>query len=94
MINNEVPVTVIRRPVDHSSTAMTDVYARISDETLKREFEKFNNRVNIHGEVIPIDPAGLINEAAWMKERLARRRLGQVHVVSPVLPLPNRSRRR
>jgi hypothetical protein len=72
MINNEVPVTVIRRLLDHNSTAMTDVYARISDETLKREFEKFNKRVNIHGEVIPIDPAGLINEAAWMKERLAR----------------------
>ena len=72
MINNEVPVTVIRRLLDHNSTAMTDVYARISDETLKREFEKFNNRVNINGEVIPIDPAGLMNEAAWMKERLAR----------------------
>ena len=72
MINNEIPVTVIRRLLDHSSTAMTDVYARISDETLKREFEKFNKRVNIHGELIPIDPAGLINEAAWMKERLAR----------------------
>ncbi len=58
MINNEIPVTVIRRLLDHSSTAMTDVYARISDETLKREFEKFNKRVNIHGELIPIDIVG------------------------------------
>jgi integrase len=72
MINNEVPAAVITRMLDHASSRMTDVYARLSDETLKREHEKFTHRVNIHGEVIPLDPAGLISEAAWMKERLQR----------------------
>jgi hypothetical protein len=72
MINNNVPMSVIGRLLDHSSTAMTEVYARLSDETLKREWESYNQRVNIKGEVIPIDPAGLLSEAAWMKERLAR----------------------
>ncbi|MCA1697454.1 MAG: site-specific integrase [Actinobacteria bacterium] len=72
MINNEVPLSVIRRVLDHSSTAMTEVYARLSDQTLKREWEKYNQRINIRGEVIAIDPAGPISEAAWTKERLAR----------------------
>jgi len=72
MINAEIPIVAISRLLDHSSIAMTEVYARLSDEALKREFEKYNQRVNIRGEVIPIDPAGLISEAAWMKERIAR----------------------
>ncbi|MCA1679411.1 MAG: tyrosine-type recombinase/integrase [Actinobacteria bacterium] len=72
MINNDVPLAVIRRLLDHSSTSMTEVYARLNDQTLKREFEKYNQRVNIRGEVIAIDPAGLVSDAAWTKERLAR----------------------
>ena len=72
MINAEIPIVAISRLLDHSSIAMTEVYARLSDEALKREFEKYNQRVNIRGEQIPIDPAGLISEAAWMKERMAR----------------------
>jgi len=66
-----VPLAVIRRLLDHSSTSMTEVYARLNDQTLKREFEKYNQRVNIRGEVIAIDPAGLLSDAAWTKERLA-----------------------
>ena len=51
---------------------MTEVYARLNDQTLKREWEKYNKRVNIRGEQIAIDPAGPVSEAAWTKERLAR----------------------
>jgi len=72
MINNEVPLAVIGRLLDHSSSAMTEVYARLNDQTLKREWEKYNKRVNIRGELIAIDPAGPVSEAAWTKERLAR----------------------
>ena len=72
MINNGVPLEVIRRLLDHSSTSMTQVYARLSDQTLKREWQKYNERVNIKGEVIRVDPAGIVNDAAWMKERLSR----------------------
>lgn len=72
MINAEIPIVAISRLLDHSSIEMTEVYARLSDESLKREFEKFNQRVNIKGEVIAIDPGGLVSEAAWMKERIAR----------------------
>jgi hypothetical protein len=65
-------MVAISRLLDHSSIAMTEIYARLSDEALKREHEKFTRRINIRGEVIPIDPAGLVSEAAWMKERIAR----------------------
>jgi hypothetical protein len=51
---------------------MTEVYARLSDQTLKREWENYNKRVNVRGELIAIDPAGPLSEAAWTKERLAR----------------------
>jgi integrase len=72
MINADVPIVAISRLLDHSSIAMTEVYARLSDETLKREFERYQRRVNIKGEVIPIDPDGLVSSAAWTKERIAR----------------------
>jgi integrase len=72
MINNEVPLPVISRLLDHSSSAMTEVYARLNDQTLKREWEKYNKRVNIRCEQIAIDPAGPVSDAAWTKERLAR----------------------
>ena len=75
MVNNEVPLMVIKGILDHSSIAMTEIYARLRDETLKREWEKYNQRVNIKGEVISIDPAGPVSEAAWMKERLGRGKL-------------------
>jgi hypothetical protein len=66
---------VIKGILDHSSIAMTEIYARLRDETLRREWEKYNQRVNIKGEVISIDPAGPVSEAAWMKERLGRGKL-------------------
>ena len=72
MINNDVPLAVIRRLLDHSSTAMTEVSARLNDQTLKREWEKYNQRINIRGEVIAIDSAGPVSEAASTKQRLAR----------------------
>ena len=75
MVNNEVPLMVIKGILDHSSIAMTEIYARLRDETLRREWEKYNQRVNIKGEVISIDPAGPVSEAAWMKERLGRGKL-------------------
>jgi integrase len=72
MVNNDVPLMVIKGLLDHSSIAMTEIYARLKDETLKREWENYNQRVNIRGEIISIDLAGAVSEAAWMKERLAR----------------------
>ena len=44
MINNEVSQPTVQRLLDHSSPAMTARYARIKDETLRREWERYDHR--------------------------------------------------
>jgi hypothetical protein len=51
---------------------MTARYATIMDGTLRREWERYQQRINIRGEVVPLDPDGPLSDAAWAKENLAR----------------------
>ena len=46
---------------------MTARYAQIKDQTLRREWERYQQRINIRGEIVPLDP----DRAA------VRRRVGQ-----------------
>jgi hypothetical protein len=62
----------VRRLLDHNSPEMTARYAQIKDQTLRREWERYQQRITIRGEVIALDPAGPISDAAWAKENLAR----------------------
>jgi len=72
MINNEVPIDTVQRMLDHSSPEMTARYATIKDQTLRREWERYQERINIQGDVIHLDPDGPLSDAAWAKENLAR----------------------
>jgi integrase len=73
MINNEVSMDTVQRMLDHASPEMTARYATIKDQTLRREWERFQQRINIQGELIPLDPAGSpMSDAAWALENLAR----------------------
>jgi integrase len=72
LANNEVPFDTIRRLLDHNSSEMTARYATIKDTTLRREWERFSERINIHGELIPLDPEGPLSDAAWAKQNFAR----------------------
>ena len=72
LVNNEVPLDIVRRLLDHNSPDMTARYAQIKDATLRREWERYQQRINIRGEVIALDPAGPLSDAAWAKENLAR----------------------
>ncbi|UTI63908.1 site-specific integrase [Paraconexibacter antarcticus] len=58
MINNDVSLPAIQRMLDHDSPQMTLRYARIKDQTLRREWERYQDRITIRGEVIRLDPAG------------------------------------
>ena len=59
--------------LDHGSPEMTARYATIKDRTLRRECERFQQRINVHGELIPLDTTGTpISDAAWASENLAR----------------------
>ncbi len=72
MINNEVSQPTVQRMLDHSSPAMTARYAHIKDQTLRREWERYQQRINIRGEAIQLDPDGPHSDAAWALENLAR----------------------
>ena len=72
MINNEVPLDIVQRMLDHGSPEMTARYATIKDQTLRREWERFQQRVDIRGELIPLPDTGAMSDAAWALENLAR----------------------
>jgi integrase len=74
LVNSNVPLVVIQKLFDHASIEMTARYARLDDETLRREVDCWHERVNIRGERIALPTDGPLGEAAWMKERIARAR--------------------
>jgi integrase/ferredoxin len=71
MVNEKIPLTVIQKVLDHGSIVMTAHYARLHDETVKQEVWRWHERVNIRGERIALPTDGPLQEAAWMKERIA-----------------------
>jgi integrase len=68
LINRDVPQEVIRVLLDHQSTQMTEHYARITDQTVRRRWEQAV-KVNINGERVEIEPDGPLAQAAWAKTR-------------------------
>jgi hypothetical protein len=73
LINNEVPQETVRRLLDHTSHAMTAHYARLSDTTIRQQWEQAR-KVNIAGEHLAAD-TGPLAEAVWMKNNLARAKM-------------------
>jgi hypothetical protein len=71
LINRDVLQEVVRRILDHDSHVMTAHYARLSDTTIRRHWEKAR-KVNISGETVSFDPSGPLADAAWAKQRLGR----------------------
>jgi hypothetical protein len=57
LINRDVPQEVVRFLLDHDSHRMTSHYAKITDQTVRRYWEKAA-KVNITGERVVIDPDG------------------------------------
>ncbi len=51
---------------------MTARYARLHEQTIKHEVTRWHERVNVRGERIALPADGPLEEAAWMKERIAR----------------------
>ena len=57
--------------LDHGSPEMTARYATIKDQTLRREWERFQQRINIQGELIPLPTGTAMSDAAWAPMPLA-----------------------
>jgi integrase len=72
MVNDNIPLTVIQDVLDHGSIEMTARYARMRDETIRQAVKRWHERINIRGERIALPIDGPLEQAAWMKERIAR----------------------
>jgi integrase len=73
LINNQVPQETVRRLLDHASHQMTAHYARLSDQTIRDQWEQAR-KVGVNGEELPAE-TGPLAEAAWMKNNLARAKM-------------------
>lgn len=73
LINREVPQETVRRLLDHDSHAMTAHYARLSDKTIREQWEQAR-KVNIAGEEL-VTESGPLADAVWMKNNLARAKM-------------------
>lgn len=71
MVNQGIPQIVVQQMLDHNSPRMTNVYARLHDQTLREHFDRFHKRINIRGELVET-PDGPLADAVWAKENLAR----------------------
>ena len=71
LINRDVPQEVVRRILDHDSHLMTGHYARLSDTTIRRHWERAR-KVDANGEAVILDPDGPLAAASWAKQRIAR----------------------
>jgi integrase len=72
LINQEVPLEVVRRLLDHSSHQMTSHYARLHDSTVRQHWERAR-KVNHRGEVLTaVGEDSPLADAAWMKQNLSR----------------------
>jgi hypothetical protein len=74
MVNNDVDLFSVQSLLDHDSPDMTIRYARLTKETLRRKWEQGQQRINVRGEVVPLDVDGDLSDAAWAKEQIARAR--------------------
>jgi len=72
MLNSGVPQNVVQDYFGHASPEMTAHYAKLLDQTLRREFDAFRQRVNRHGDVLDVMPSGVSPDAVALKERIGR----------------------
>jgi site-specific recombinase XerD len=71
LINNDVPQEVVRKILDHDSSAMTAHYARLHDDTVRRHWERAR-KVDINGNEVSISPDSPLADAEWTKQHLSR----------------------
>ena len=71
LINRDVPQHVVQKILDHDSPLMTALYARLSDKTVRKHWERAR-KVNAEGQPVQISPGGPLGDAAWAKQQLSR----------------------
>ncbi|WP_423231399.1 tyrosine-type recombinase/integrase [Bacillus cereus] len=90
MINNGVPQHIVQKFLGHESPEMTSRYAHIFDETLKIEFEKFQERlVTKEGEFVDFEK-GEVNttDFQWFKKNINAQVLPNGYCRLPIVTGP------
>ncbi|MEO5971317.1 MAG: site-specific integrase [Bdellovibrionia bacterium] len=86
MINNGVQQHVVQKMLGHETPNMTAVYAKLSDKTLKVEFEKYQGRlIDIYGHVV--DEATSTNsvDLKWLAKNVNAQALPNGYCGIPVI---------
>lgn len=87
MINNGVPQHIVQRYLGHESPTMTQVYAHIHDQTLRKEVEKYyeSRVVNFQGQAIEVSSTILDgnDELEWFKNNVQARALEHGYCARP-----------
>ncbi|SDW92488.1 Site-specific recombinase XerD [Saccharopolyspora shandongensis] len=74
MANAGVSGRTIREVLGHTSWEMQEHYSRISDETLRREYEeKYEVRFNLKGEAVRVRRDSDLSAVEWLAEKIGRR---------------------
>jgi integrase len=74
MANAGVSGRTIREALGHTSWEMQEHYSRISDETLRREYEeKHEVRFNLKGEAVRVRRDSDLSSVEWLAEKIGRR---------------------
>ena len=71
LINQGVPSDAISFLLNHKSLSMTETYATISLNTVRKAWERAK-MVDIFGEVIPLTGEGPLRDAAWALHNISR----------------------
>lgn len=88
MINNGVPQHVVQKFLGHESPEMTSRYAHIFDETMKKEFQQFQEKlVSNKGTVINLDDENEVDstELQWFKQNINAQALPNGYCRLPVV---------
>ena len=91
MINNGVPQHIVQKYLGHESPEMTSRYAHIFDETLKSEFNKFNETlVTNKGRMIEVQGNNEVNDTdlQWFKKNINAQVLPNGYCRLPILAGP------
>jgi len=71
LVNKELPLEIIRQLLDHSSMEMTAHYARLTDKTVREQWERAC-KVDHQGHAVMLADDSPLATAGWMKHNLAR----------------------
>jgi hypothetical protein len=87
MINDGVPQHIIQKFLGHESPTMTNAYAHIFDDTLRKEIEKYHEStvVNFQGQTVELEETILSSndDLEWFKKNVQARALEHGYCARP-----------